>query len=308
MLDVALPRCRKPPQELLDRRSALADEVLPPDHARSRQVDDAQSSLAPSPEKAVLLEDGDEACSTLTPEVLIPLSRRGQLAVKALSPELFAPKGWVAVPPEKVERHSPGGDATLSCTSPTSKNSDEERDPVARTPLMVACDEGDRVAVQLLIAGRAKIEARDLSGQTPLIIATRAGHANVVKGLLFHGADLESRNAGDNTPLLFASAAGQVDIVKLLLSSDADIEARNLIGMTPLMVAARGGHARVVKKLLKKEADRSVVDEQGRTAQQYAELAGHDALAKLLMPKSKSKPKPKSKSKVRRTLLKRKRV
>ena len=102
MLDVALPRCQEPPKELMDQWSALAQEAAPaapvaifgpyggidlppltppmghwrrrlrcPTMLSSRRINDAQSSLTLSPEPAkqdCLSEDGDAACSTLTPD------------------------------------------------------------------------------------------------------------------------------------------------------------------------------------------------------------------------------------------------
>jgi|SRR5579872_1178116 len=85
------------------------------------------------------------------------------------------------------------------------------------TPLHVAAGYGRSDVAQLLLDGKAVVDAKNKNGYTPLYLAARSGHKDVVELLLANGADA---NANDNkeryTPLHAAEEEGYKDIAELL--------------------------------------------------------------------------------------------
>ena len=154
MLDVALPRCHEPPKELEDRWSALAKEappvpilarmaepnLHPPKSPRgalastSSLSDDARSRLSPEPAKQdCLSEDGEAACSTLTPPVPIlarmaepdlhpPTPPRGALV--ATSSHSDDARSRLSPEPARQDCLSEDGEAACSTLTPPERSPD----------------------------------------------------------------------------------------------------------------------------------------------------------------------------------------
>lgn len=197
---------------------------------------------------------------------------------------------------------------------------DKPTDTTLETPLTIACANGHRDIVELLLKEGANIEHRDKKGFSPLIIAATAGHASVVEVLLknhaaieaqsdrtkdtalslacsggrkdvvdlllSHGANREHRNVSDYTPLSLASSGGYIDIVNMLLTSGSEINSRtgSKLGISPLMLASMNGHKEATKVLLEKGSDINAQIETNRnTALTLASFQGRTEVVRLLL-------------------------
>ncbi|CAI4227277.1 unnamed protein product [Auanema sp. JU1783] len=188
------------------------------------------------------------------------------------------------------------------------------------TPLTLACSNGHKDMVNILVARGANIEHRDKKGFTPLILAATGGHVGVVHALLTaganieaqsertkdtalslacsggrkevvevllaHGANKEHRNVSDYTPLSLAASGGYVDIVNMLLNAGAEINSRtgSKLGISPLMLAAMNGHKEATRVLLEKGSDINAQIETNRnTALTLACFQGRTDVVRLLL-------------------------
>ena len=74
----------------------------------------------------------------------------------------------------------------------------------------------------------------DEDGRTPLLIACENGDIRAARNLLNNGADVNRANKKGETPLYVACERGHVDAVRLLLEKGADVERVGESGWTPL--------------------------------------------------------------------------
>ena len=90
-------------------------------------------------------------------------------------------------------------------------------DPDGRTLLMVAVEETNLPAVELLVDRGAPLEARNRQGETALALAAAMGFQEAAEVLLAAGADANTRDIAGATPLDLAEEHGAHDISALLL-------------------------------------------------------------------------------------------
>ncbi len=93
--------------------------------------------------------------------------------------------------------------------------------PGGRTLLMVAIEETNLPAIELLVARGAALELRDEPGITALALAVEMGFHEAVEVLLEAGADPNARDPSGVTPLDVAEEHGAHDISALLLRHGA---------------------------------------------------------------------------------------
>ncbi|HXN15359.1 MAG TPA: ankyrin repeat domain-containing protein, partial [Usitatibacter sp.] len=89
--------------------------------------------------------------------------------------------------------------------------------PGGRTLLMVAVEEANLPAVELLLARGAALEPRDAQGASALTLAAEMGFQEAVEVLLIAGADPNARDLSGMTPLDIAEEHGAHDIAAVLL-------------------------------------------------------------------------------------------
>ncbi|HXZ48682.1 MAG TPA: ankyrin repeat domain-containing protein [Usitatibacter sp.] len=89
--------------------------------------------------------------------------------------------------------------------------------PGGRTLLMVAIEETNLPAIELLVARGASLELRDDRGATALALACEMGFHEAVEVLLAEGADPNTHDLSGMTPLDVAEEHGAHDISALLL-------------------------------------------------------------------------------------------
>jgi Ca2+/Na+ antiporter len=89
--------------------------------------------------------------------------------------------------------------------------------PGGRTLLMVAVDETNLPAIELLVARGANLEARDAHGMTALALSAETVFQESVEVLLAAGADPNAHDLTGMTPLDVAEEHGAHEIASLLL-------------------------------------------------------------------------------------------
>uniref|UniRef100_A0A8R1DG54 ANK_REP_REGION domain-containing protein n=1 Tax=Caenorhabditis japonica TaxID=281687 RepID=A0A8R1DG54_CAEJA len=241
-----------------------------------------------------------------------------------LAPQTSVPKSPMAKSVASQQQgqlrrtHSEGDGAERAKTR--SNAIDKATESTLETPLTIACANGHKEIVELLLKEGANIEHRDKKGFSPLIIASTAGHAAVVEILLKHhaaveaqsdrtkdtalslacsggrkdvvelllaaGANKEHRNVSDYTPLSLASSGGYLEIVNMLINAGSEINSRtgSKLGISPLMLAAMNGHRDATRVLLEKGSDINAQIETNRnTALTLASFQGRTEVVKLLL-------------------------
>uniref|UniRef100_A0A8C2Z2G7 Ankyrin repeat domain 28 n=1 Tax=Cyclopterus lumpus TaxID=8103 RepID=A0A8C2Z2G7_CYCLU len=139
----------------------------------------------------------------------------------------------------------------------------------AVTPLHAAAFTDHVECLQLLLSHNAQVNSVDAAGKTPLMMAAENGQTNAVELLVSSAkADLTLQDAVKNTALHLACSKGHETSALLVLEKITDrnlINATNAALQTPLHVAARNGLTVVVQELLAKGASVLAVDENGYT-------------------------------------------
>ncbi len=184
-----------------------------------------------------------------------------------------------------------------------------------------AAHRGNVVAVRMLVAEGADLEARDEAGRTPLHVAAFASQDDAVRELAEAGADmnaLENRaydivtiaavandlemvdlalslggRAGnvtspyDGTALIAASHLGHHEVVKRLIAGGAPLDHINNLGWTALIepaVPGAGGpnHVASARALVEAGAGKTIADREGVTPLEHARARGYSELIAVL--------------------------
>lgn len=128
-----------------------------------------------------------------------------------------------------------------------------------KTPLHVAAESGDVVAIKSLLADCGNPNAKDDNKATPLHFAASGGHLDAMSTLLKAGGTLDAQDKNSERPFTWAVKEGQTEGVKFLIKTGAKVNAKNnyrsQFGYTPLHVAAAKGYLEIVKILVASGAD-----------------------------------------------------
>ncbi|XP_071877004.1 uncharacterized protein isoform X5 [Bombus fervidus] len=156
---------------------------------------------------------------------------------------------------------------------------------IGATPLMHACQQGDRARVlRLLREQEETVGYRDRTLRNALHYCMDAGTAGAVAA-----AAPELVNAPDaegHTPLHLAVIAGDTQLVAVLLANGADVNAKDLEGHSVLHWATVCGEAECVRLVLAAGARPSTPDLRGGSPLHYAaQCCGAAATAELAVPK-----------------------
>jgi ankyrin repeat protein len=152
-------------------------------------------------------------------------------------------------------------------------------DPNGDPVLVIAARAGYLATVDVLLAGRADVNARNRYGDTALMSATLNGHLDVVKTLRARGTEV---NQVGWTALIYAAAGGHDDIVRYLLAEGADINAASPNGTTALMMAVREGRFATAELLVARGADVNHRNQNGASALEWAKRNNDTALVARL--------------------------
>nr|XP_022328771.1 uncharacterized protein LOC111127808 isoform X2 [Crassostrea virginica] len=161
------------------------------------------------------------------------------------------------------------------------KNTSAEEELLMTEGLDNACRDGDYNTVySLLLKGvNTNLKIGDYKN-TPLILACQNGHKCIVQILLDFDADPNICNFDKASPLLVATENGNTDIVELLLNYNGNVNACNFSGVSPLFVAAKKGNYSLVETLLNKGAR---VDIEKYNPIKKAIAGNHDKIVECLL-------------------------
>jgi protocatechuate 3,4-dioxygenase beta subunit len=122
-----------------------------------------------------------------------------------------------------------------------------------RKPLHEATHNGNKSAVELLLASKSDVNAKDNQGVTPLHKTAVGSSKDVAESLrvdmaellLVNNAEVNVRANNGFTPLHWAALYGHRELAEVLLANGAEVNAMNNNGQTPLHWAIANGRKTV---------------------------------------------------------------
>ena len=138
------------------------------------------------------------------------------------------------------------------------------------TPLLRAAQNGQILAVQILIRAGADLNKTNKDGATPLFLAAQEGHIAVAQLLLEAHADVNKANNAGATPLFIAAQNGQAGVVQILMSAGADSNKPNNAGIMPLQIAGQNNQIQVIELLSKAQPDTEKTAPSAKIGQNYS--------------------------------------
>ena len=113
--------------------------------------------------------------------------------------------------------------------------------------LAIAADAGNAVAIELLLAAGAPVDARaDRAAMTALMLAAGRANPQAVAALLAAGANPKLRTSGGFTALMHAVLENRLENARLLLAAGADLDRDR---ETLVKLATEKGYAEMVALL-----------------------------------------------------------
>lgn len=122
----------------------------------------------------------------------------------------------------------------------------DQMDRYYKTPLMLACLEGNIDTVKFLVEQGATINAQDNFKWTPLHFACHLGQIEIVQYLISLGAHLNAQSLNGGTPIMRAIESSREDVVAYLISLRADIRLENKKGQTAVDIAKAYADPRII--------------------------------------------------------------
>lgn len=165
----------------------------------------------------------------------------------------------------------------LQATTDPLKDIDDAADA-----LTMAAMQGNRDAVQQLVASGADVDAKDAIGVAPLHWAAFCGHGELIGKLIDSGADVHIRDQEGRTPLHVAAYESHLNVILRLIAAGADIMAPDKMGWTPLHCAVSNAEEAACKHLTEAGADPLRKDLEGKTAMDLAKHFGNGNIISLL--------------------------
>ncbi|CAD5116189.1 DgyrCDS5105 [Dimorphilus gyrociliatus] len=151
--------------------------------------------------------------------------------------------------------------------------------------------------VQDALSKGVPVDITDKYYKTPLMVACQNGDLDMARWLIEKGANV---NAFDNfkwTPLHFACHSGKKDLVEFLLDNGANLESTSLCGATPIMRAIESCRPGLVQFLIDRGAKMLNVTKHDDNVCDIAASFGDMRVYDIVKEKYDSVPKPKDNKK-----------
>ena len=119
------------------------------------------------------------------------------------------------------------------------------------TALMIACEKGNKDAMNVLLNAGADPDIADIDGDACLQYAARSCKCTaVLQAIISHGADVNATNKENVTALMIACETGSNDAINVLLNAGADPNIADAEGDTCLHYAARNDQCTEVLQVI----------------------------------------------------------
>ena len=153
------------------------------------------------------------------------------------------------------------------------------------TALMYAAERGDIEAMRILLEHGADVNAEPYNGITALSSASKYGDYEGCVLLMDYGADVNHKDADGLTPLMNAVAYNYYDLVELFVENGADYNEKDLFGSDAMIMAAWYGSFESMDVLLRNGANSQTTDKYGFTPLITASQQGHYEIVWYLLDK-----------------------
>ena len=150
------------------------------------------------------------------------------------------------------------------------------------TPLKCVVEGRNMEGVQILLDAGANPNVKDRDGMTPLMVACNAGQKEIAEALLAKGAEVNAKDNYDRTALHSAINAARHEMVVLLVNAGADVNATDKQGQMPLAMAKLRSQTDTAQFLTEHGAKEPVLDDRyGAYGDEmvYSEMASQQAAA-----------------------------
>ncbi|MEC2078521.1 ankyrin repeat domain-containing protein [Metabacillus fastidiosus] len=159
-----------------------------------------------------------------------------------------------------------------------------KKDPDRKTPLHIACLNGDAEIVKLLVEAGADLKIK-YHGDTPFALACSKGNAETVKYLISRGEDVNEVMARKVTPLHLISGSGNKEIVEYVLDRVININAVTSMKYSALHCAVENNNFEAAAVLIEKGIDMELLENYKRSALALACDRNKPEMAELLLEK-----------------------
>ena len=123
------------------------------------------------------------------------------------------------------------------------------------TLLILACKEGNRQLVEILLDHKANPNLANYYGYTPLYFALEKKHYYIVDILADFDVDFDYMDKNGRTYLAYYINRGDIDVISFILSRGASANTRDIMGIHPLTQAIHLNNLDIVKILVKYGTD-----------------------------------------------------
>lgn len=150
----------------------------------------------------------------------------------------------------------------------------------------------DKESLVSAIQNGLDINSKDKYYKTPLMLACLEGNYKMAEYMISQGADIKATDNFQWTALHFTCHSGQKDIAELLVNNGAILDAQSFNGGTPLMRAIESSKVGIILWLIQKGAKIQIENKKGQTALDIAEAYGDPRVINIIQERWDQMPPP----------------
>jgi len=128
----------------------------------------------------------------------------------------------------------------------------DQKDKFYKTPLMMACLEGNLQMARYLVSHGANVNEMDSFKWTALHFACHSGQKDLVELLINNGAQMDTQSINGGTPIMRAIESSKCDVVQFMIDNGAKIQLENKKGSTALDIAFAYADPRIIEIVQKR--------------------------------------------------------